>query len=84
MLPATRQAAGNSLRFRIAKALHVSPFMPMELDYDWRFCVPGERAAVHMAQPQGGERRVFDATLLAGARARSTGAPSPPRCCAFR
>jgi DUF1365 family protein len=50
------------LRYRTRKAMHVSPFMPMALDYAWRFSPPGERLAVHMALERGGER-IFDATL---------------------
>jgi DUF1365 family protein len=44
------------------KAMHVSPFMPMELDYRWRFSPPGEHLTVHMALSQG-PRTLFDATL---------------------
>jgi uncharacterized protein len=51
------------LRHRFAKRFHVSPFMPMEMEYDWRFPAPGERLAVHMANLLGGQR-VFDATLV--------------------
>ena len=50
------------LRYRFAKEFHVSPFMPMEANYDWRFGAPGKRLAVHMENYIGGER-VFDATL---------------------
>ncbi|MBL8861909.1 MAG: DUF1365 domain-containing protein [Planctomycetes bacterium] len=52
----------GSLRWRFRKAFHVSPFMPMELDYDWRFTVPGESIVAHMENLDGAER-VFDATL---------------------
>ena len=44
------------------KAMHVSPFMPMDLSYDWRFTAPGERLGVGMALERGGEK-AFDATL---------------------
>jgi DUF1365 family protein len=50
------------LHFRLAKAFHVSPFMPMEIDYDWRFTTPHAGLAVHMVNRQAG-RTVFDATL---------------------
>jgi len=50
------------LRYRFAKEFHVSPFMPMEMNYDWRFGIPGERLAVHMQNFRDGAR-VFDATL---------------------
>lgn len=51
--------------FRSAKAMHVSPFMPMDLAYDWRFNEPGERLNVHMALQEEADAgaRVFDATL---------------------
>ena len=50
------------LRYRFAKSFHVSPFMPMEMDYDWHFGTPGKCLSVNMQNFQGGER-VFDATL---------------------
>lgn len=50
------------LRYRFAKEFHVSPFMPMEANYDWSFGAPGKRLAVNMQNYTGGER-VFDATL---------------------
>ena len=45
------------------KAMHVSPFMPMDLYYDWRFTAPGERLGVGMALERGGQK-LFDATLV--------------------
>jgi uncharacterized protein len=48
---------------RPSKALHVSPFMPMDHDYDWRFSAPGRSLSVHMENRARGER-VFDATLV--------------------
>jgi uncharacterized protein len=71
---------GGAMRFRFGKSFHVSPFMPMAQQYDWRFGVPGTRLTVHMENHD--ERgKVFDATLaldrreigaasLAGALAR--------------
>lgn len=53
-------AAG--LRFRFAKDFHVSPFLPMELDYDWRFTPPGARLAVQMNLTDR-RGRTFEATL---------------------
>jgi DUF1365 family protein len=44
------------------KLMHVSPFMEMYVDYDWRFNTPGERLTVHMENARGG-RKIFDATL---------------------
>lgn len=62
--------AGKTLRFRFRKAFHVSPFMPMEHDYDWRFNDPGlgpgrawNDALVVTMRNLEGCRRVFDASL---------------------
>ena len=62
---AALSAGAPVMRFRHAKALHVSPFMPMDQVYDWRFGVPGERLGVHAALrgASGAEDKVFDATL---------------------
>jgi uncharacterized protein len=62
--------AAAPLRFRCDKVLHVSPFMPMDLIYDWSVSQPGERLAVHIAlgsREQPGSR-VFDATLALARR----------------
>ena len=56
------EGAGGTLRFRFGKAFHVSPFMPMDLDYDWRFTPPGKRLTVHMQNRRAGAK-LFDATL---------------------
>jgi len=49
-------------RYRFDKNLHVSPFFPMDIAYDWRFGEPGERLTVHMELVRESEK-VFDATL---------------------
>jgi len=49
-------------RFRFEKAFHVSPFMAMDHQYDWRFNEPGRRLVVHMENRQAGSK-IFDATL---------------------
>ncbi len=48
--------------FAVAKAFHVSPFLPRDLEYRMSFSPPAERLGVHMADWQG-ESKVFDATL---------------------
>lgn len=48
--------------FAVAKAFHVSPFLPRDLEYRMSFSPPGERLGVHMADWQG-ELKMFDATL---------------------
>jgi DUF1365 family protein len=44
------------------KALHVSPFMPMDQRYTWRASTPGDTLSVHIASSENGEH-AFDATL---------------------
>jgi len=48
--------------YRFMKNFHVSPFMDMNMDYDWRFLQPAERIQVHM-QNFDKEKKLFDATL---------------------
>lgn len=53
---------GRVQRFLLNKEMHVSPFMPMDVDYDWRFGEPGERLSVHLENHREG-KKPFDATL---------------------
>ncbi|MBE7559530.1 DUF1365 domain-containing protein [bacterium] len=57
----------NHARFRFAKNFHVSPFMGMDIEYDWRFTRPGRQLAVHMECVNVGDRE-FDATLTLARR----------------
>ncbi|MET0660015.1 MAG: DUF1365 domain-containing protein [Steroidobacteraceae bacterium] len=59
---AERQPAKSVLRYRFDKTFHVSPFMPMQVSYDWRFGVPAQRLTVHM-ENIAQDRKLFDATL---------------------
>ncbi|MDH4133182.1 MAG: DUF1365 domain-containing protein [Gammaproteobacteria bacterium] len=52
----------NMKRYRFEKRFHVSPFIDMAIDYDWRFSDPAEMLRVHMEDLQAGEK-IFDATL---------------------
>lgn len=56
------ERAHGAQRWHFGKAFHVSPFLPMDMDYDWRFTDPAEGLYVHMENLRDGER-VFDATL---------------------
>ena len=49
-------------QYRFDKKFHVSPFMGMDVHYDWRFRVPGDRINVHVRNIQKGAR-LFDASL---------------------
>jgi uncharacterized protein len=66
VLPMGRSGA-RALHAHSTKAMHVSPFNPMDLDYSWDFGVPAKQLAVHMGlYPAGGAQQVpalFDATL---------------------
>lgn len=63
VLPAAmdRGRAGHK-RYFPQKVMHVSPFMPMDVSYDWRFSPPEERLSVHM-QNTAEKGKIFDATL---------------------
>jgi DUF1365 family protein len=63
---ATGAAAVRS--WHTAKHMHVSPFMPMDLQYEWRLSAPGQALAVHMRCARAGELQ-FDATLSLRRRA---------------
>ncbi|MDH3310240.1 MAG: DUF1365 domain-containing protein [Gammaproteobacteria bacterium] len=54
--------SGGHYRYRFAKDFHVSPFMDMAFDYDWRFTSPGATLAVHMENFKA-RNKLFDATL---------------------
>jgi DUF1365 family protein len=53
---------GRALQWSFAKSFHVSPFMPMDCEYDWRFTVPGDDLMVHMNVLREAQR-TFDATV---------------------
>ena len=63
VLPRARaHERGRRLRFYFDKTFHVSPFMPMNVKYDWTFSVPGSALTVRMVNREAG-RRSFDAAL---------------------
>lgn len=53
---------GGVSRFRPKKKMHVSPFIPMEVDYDWCFTDPSERLSVFMANNKDG-KQFFKASI---------------------
>jgi uncharacterized protein len=59
---AEARVRGPNQEFELDKEFHVSPFLPMETRYHWRFSEPGARLAVHLGNQEQG-RRAFDATL---------------------
>lgn len=71
---------GPSQEFELEKEFHVSPFLPMETHYRWRFTTPGPKLLVHLRNEEARghafdatlslERREITAASLAGALAR--------------
>lgn len=70
-------------RFRFRKSFHVSPFMPMDIDYDWTFTQPADDLFVHMnlntanagtpASDPASAPKMFDATMTLRRREITTG-----------
>lgn len=56
------QSVAPMQRHLASKQFHVSPFMPMDIEYDWRLSEPGAVLNVHMENYCEGEK-VFDATM---------------------
>jgi DUF1365 family protein len=54
--------AAAARRYSSEKRMHVSPFMPMDLEYDWILTEPGERLVAHMNTLKAG-KPFFVATL---------------------
>jgi DUF1365 family protein len=54
-------------RYQFSKNFHVSPFMDMDIWYDWRFKEPGKSLSVHMNNFEK-EKKLFDATLTLNRR----------------
>jgi DUF1365 family protein len=54
--------AGAFTRVHFDKELHVSPFNPMDMQYQWRSNLPGESLIVHLENHREGAK-VLDATL---------------------
>lgn len=65
-----------NLGFNFKKAFHVSPFMPMDIEYIWQFSRPGKHLSVYMQNRQDNKdatakipaekmpgQKMFDATL---------------------
>jgi len=63
-----RYVVGAPGRHRFAKTMHVSPFLPMDVDYELRYTEPTERLLVHFDVLRGTER-LLAATLSLQRRA---------------
>lgn len=65
------EAPAAGIRASFPKAFHVSPFMPMDMGYEWSFAEPGETLSVRMTNRAGATRH-FDAGLLLHRRSISS------------
>lgn len=55
---------GNSIhRYRFAKQMHVSPFHPLQMDYEWHSNIPGNKLGIQLNNKVDA-RVVFDATVV--------------------
>ena len=57
-----RTGKPNQLHFDHPKGFHVSPFMDMDMRYDWRLTVPGDRLSVGITNRRA-KQRLFQAAL---------------------
>ncbi|MDX1403881.1 MAG: DUF1365 domain-containing protein [Woeseiaceae bacterium] len=55
--------AKKAWRFRPLKKMHVSPFIPMDIEYTWALSAPADHLSVFMADSKDGER-ILEATLM--------------------
>lgn len=63
VLPQHRSNTSTSnVRIELDKEFHVSPFMPMDIHYNWAFTAPEQQLTVHMENYRHSEK-LFDATL---------------------
>ena len=70
---AARESRASAWRFSFEKQFHVSPFMPMDMRYEWSFDAPAQGLHVHMENWLHGQPQ-FDATLKLSRREMTAGA----------
>lgn len=58
-----RMGEPPQLRFRHPKGFHVSPFMDMDMSYEWHLRKPGETLSASIVNRRGDER-LFDVSLV--------------------
>jgi len=62
-----RQNQSNVVESHFDKAFHVSPFLPMDMQYSWRFSPPTKKLSVLMKNFKN-EEKIFDVCLVLKAR----------------
>ena len=63
----SHQRNTEQFKFELDKAFHVSPFNPMDQNYEWYFSHRDKHLGVHMENWRNGEK-IFDASLSLDAR----------------
>lgn len=53
---------GHALNFKFDKEFHISPFIPMSIDYDWSFTITDKEILINMNLIQNSES-IFNASL---------------------
>ncbi|GJM23916.1 MAG: DUF1365 domain-containing protein [Phycisphaerae bacterium] len=53
-----RSVPSDATRFEFGKEFHISPFVGMNMEYDWRFSQPGEKLGVVMDTLHKGEKHL--------------------------
>jgi hypothetical protein len=66
--PGEETGGGEWYRHRVAKQFHVSPFMGMGMEYDWRYTEPGETLRVRIGNYCDGTK-IFEASMSLQRRA---------------
>lgn len=66
-------AHGQAMQFEFEKSFHVSPFMPMDIQYQWQFSRPGPELFVNMRNFRA-DQCLFEATLALQQQALSPAA----------
>lgn len=61
--PEDDRGKGRTRRYQVEKVFHISPFIDMNVRYEWVFTEPGSTLAIHMENWQEG-RALFDATMV--------------------
>jgi len=69
---ATVETKSGDIRQNCRKTFYVSPFMDMDMAYDFRLAEPDQRLAIHIGASQPGQR-VFNAALVAERRELNDG-----------
>ena len=59
----TNDLLSDNVRFNFDKKFHVSPFMPMDIQYDWQFKVGSQRIAISMNLLQK-NKSIFNAKMI--------------------